>query len=173
MHELRQAHWESNVSCASRVRSALHEGHALPLILEPERRVAAVLALILRGRQRRRVDDGDVPFCNGNPRLAGERGAVTRVAEEVPSKTGNRRARARHRAAHLMAPRRSTSRGRPQGPSLRFDSSSPAPGRTLPRKTAVDQHDLTFIRRPTRKRRPWSPASRPDTYLSGDRARPG
>ena len=37
------------------------------------------------------------------------------------------RARARHRAAHLVAPRRSRSRGRPQGPSLRFDSSSPAP----------------------------------------------
>ena len=49
-----------------------------------------------------------------------------------------------------MAPRRSTSRGRPQGPGLRFDSSSPAPTRTLPPQAAVDQADLTFIRRPMR-----------------------
>jgi hypothetical protein len=47
----------------------------------------------------------------------------------APSKTAShRRARVRHRAAHQVAPRRSRSRGRPQGPSLRFDSSSPAPG---------------------------------------------
>jgi transposase len=56
--------------------------------------------------------------------LALQRSAPT----SAPSKTASsRRARARHRAAHLVAPRKSRSRGRPQGPSLRFDSSSPAP----------------------------------------------
>ena len=48
-------------------------------------------------------------------------------------------------------PQRSRSRGRPQGPSLRFDSSSPAPHPTLPRQAVTDQPHLTFIRRPTRK----------------------
>ena len=38
------------------------------------------------------------------------------------------------------------------GPSLRFDSSSPAPDRTLPRQAAIEQADLTFIRRPTQQR---------------------
>ena len=38
------------------------------------------------------------------------------------------------------------------GPSLRFDSSSPAPTRTLPRQAAIEQADLTFIRRPTQQR---------------------
>jgi hypothetical protein len=61
------------------------------------------------------------------------------------SKTASRRrARARHRAAHHMAPRRSKSRGRPQRPGLRFDSSSPAPAGTLLRQAAVEQADLTF-----------------------------
>jgi transposase IS116/IS110/IS902 family protein len=70
------------------------------------------------------------------------------------SRTGNKRARVRHRAAHLVAPRRSRSRGRPQGPSLRFDSSSLAPNPTLPRRTVADQPHLTFIRRPRRKYTP-------------------
>ena len=68
------------------------------------------------------------------------------------SRTANRRrARARHRAAHLVAPPRSKSRGRPQGPSLRFDSSSLAPTRTLPRQAVTHQAHLTFIRRPTQQ----------------------
>ena len=67
----------------------------------------------------------------------------------APSPTGSRRrARARQRAAHLVVPRRNRSRGRQQGPSLRFDSSSLAPARTFPRQMVDDQANLTFIRRP-------------------------
>src|SRR4051812_13565154 len=49
-------------------------------------------------------------------------------------------------------PSRAKSRGRPQGPSLRFDSSSPAPALTLPRTAAANQAHLTFIRRPKQQR---------------------
>lgn len=50
------------------------------------------------------------------------------------------------------------SRGRPQGPSLRFDSSSLAPSRTVPRQAVVDQPHLTYTRRPTSSP---TPRSRP------------
>jgi transposase len=62
--------------------------------------------------------------------------------------------RARHRAAHLMARQASTSRGRPQALSLRFDSSSPAPTSSLPPPELTQQLHLTFIRRPLRQSEP-------------------
>jgi transposase len=76
---------------------------------------------------------GRAPAASGRPTTrCATPNASSRSKPSAPtnarSKTGSRRrARVRHRAAHLVAPRRSRSRGRPQGPSLRFDSSSLAP----------------------------------------------
>jgi hypothetical protein len=80
----------------------------------------------------------------------------------APSRTGNKRARARHRAAHLEAPQESTSRGRLKGPSLRFDSSSPAPNLTLARHAAASNAlDLHPSSNATAATRPHSRGSAP------------
>src|SRR5215212_9964873 len=66
-----------------RLWSTLDEGHALALILEADRRVAAVLALFLGGGQRGRVADGDVPLCNRLYEQWRKGGAVSRVGEQL------------------------------------------------------------------------------------------
>ena len=67
-----------------------------------------------------------------------------RAYERTVKDRQRRRARARHRAAHLVAPPRSKSRGRPQGPSLRFDSSSPAPDPNSPTTSGHPSSALDF-----------------------------
>jgi hypothetical protein len=83
------------------------------------------------------------PRWQGGRHIWSTNEAMRQAERELALQAG----RARHRAAHLVARQASQSRGRPQALSLRFDSSSPAPDRTLPPSTGVEQADLTFIRR--------------------------
>jgi transposase len=136
-------------------RIKARRGHSIAIVASARKLACLFWCLLTRGedyafaqpsltkKKMRRLE-----LQAGAPRRQGGRGVcrpTTRCATpsanspskpsaptSAPSKTGNRRARARHRAAHLVAPQQSKSRGRPQGPSLRFDSSSPAPGQTLP-----------------------------------------
>jgi Transposase IS116/IS110/IS902 family len=100
------------------------------------------------------------------------RAAVADEEEDAPPRARRRRCAPAGRPRHLVhqrrdAPRRTRARApgaarlrtNRYGPSLRFDSSSLAPARTLARQAAVDQPDLTFIRRP--RRQPLAPARRP------------
>ena len=74
----------------------------------------------------------------------------------APSTTGRprRRARARHRGAHLKGRQAAKQRGRPQSPSVCALAPSVTRARTaLSHRSASDPDDLTFIRRPLRQRR--------------------
>ena len=97
----------------------------------------------LPGRPRRLVDQRRDAPSRTRARAAGP----ARLRTHHPRPPTDRRARARHRAAHQMAPQGASRAADHKAPGLRFDSSSPAPTRTLPRQAAIEQADLTFIRR--------------------------
>src|SRR5689334_9773473 len=63
----------------SRPWSSLYECHALPLVLEAERRVSAVLALVLRGGQRWGVHDDHVPVSYWGVAAGRKKSAVRRA----------------------------------------------------------------------------------------------
>ena len=96
------------------------------------------------------------PIAGFYARVKARRGhsiAIVAAARKLACLFGSRRkARVRQTGAHQVGPRRTKSRGRPKALDLHLDTSSPAPAGTVSREVVVDQADLTFIRRPKRKR---------------------